>query len=161
MVRHRDRHRVDVGLIEQIVVVGVSAGDFEPVGGFLEPFGVRFRDCDGGCAGTMQKAVEMIVAETTGSNYRATKSFGHRMWWNWLLVVADALEFFVGVSFCRVNREMVLQPDFGCRHGRFRQSSENTTENRHDVQPPCLQIVAARLEADFVQFQAGHARDNR
>ena len=88
MVRHGDGHRINVRLIQQVVVIGVRAGDFEAVGRLLEAFGVGFGDGHRGGAWTMQEAVKMFDAETACAYYRATKSFGHICWgatcWSWL-----------------------------------------------------------------------------
>src|SRR4029077_12941513 len=80
MIRGGDGHRVDVGLIEQVVVIGVGTGDFVAIGGFLEACGVDFGNGYRGGARTMENAVEMSEAETTGSNHRTTKSFVHNCW---------------------------------------------------------------------------------
>ena len=75
-----DGHGVDIGLIEQVVIIGVGAGNFVTIGGFLEAFRVDFGNGYCGGARAMEDAVEMSEAETTGSNHRTTKSFVHNCW---------------------------------------------------------------------------------
>src|SRR5439155_16724721 len=89
IVWYGNGHRVDVRLVQQIVIIRVSAGDLEAVGGLFEAFGIRLGYGDRCCAGTMQEAVEMIEAERACSNHRTTKSFRHIGWgttcWLWLM----------------------------------------------------------------------------
>src|ERR1051325_1472415 len=77
MIGNSDGHSVDVGLIEQVVIVGVGARDLVAVGCVLESFGVDFgnRYCRG--ARTMEEAIKLSETETAGSNHGTTKSFGH------------------------------------------------------------------------------------
>ena len=89
VVGHGDGQCVNVRLVEQVMVIGVGARDFESVGGLLEPFGVCFGDSNRRCAGTVQQAVEVIEAEPACSYHRTTKSFRHILLGSFLLVVAD------------------------------------------------------------------------
>ena len=78
MVGQGDGDGVNIGLVEEFVVIGVAAGYFEAFGGFLGAAGMDLGDGDGVGAGALGEAGQVVEPNATSSDDGATKSVGHK-----------------------------------------------------------------------------------
>ena len=79
-IRQRNGHGINVRLFEQFLVIRVAARDVKFLGGLAQALRVDLSNGDSSGALAMQEGVEMLGADGTNADDRATKFFAHK--WN-------------------------------------------------------------------------------
>src|SRR5258705_8505076 len=77
MVRRRDGHRVDVGLIEHLAIIIITAGNLEPLRRFLGALRILSRDRHCRRARTGVQAEQMADANCAGAYNATAESVSH------------------------------------------------------------------------------------
>ena len=78
MIRDSNRDRINVGLIQEIPIVQITACQFMAIGCFFGALSVYLRDSHRHRPRTMQQTVQMLQSASAGSNNTASQSVRHK-----------------------------------------------------------------------------------